>query len=175
MGMRDCGDEWDLGRRGEDPEAAVRLKRFLEDLLFERRLQASEAASRLNISRERLYKYLNTAAGNNNLPCYLLPIFTRMIGPELLLHLAREAGYAATRLPEEADTDPLEAARAAAAAMKDCSEVIGTFSEALADGRVSAWEYRDLHKAVTAALAALCRLEGIASAMREAAPRAAAR
>jgi hypothetical protein len=79
-------------RQDDDSEAAHQLKRLLANCLLEARLKANEAAARLNISAERGYKYLNEANLNNNLPAYLLPLWTRMIGEDLLQYLSHEAG-----------------------------------------------------------------------------------
>jgi len=118
----------------EDTEAARQLKRFLNDLLYEKRLKVNQAAAKLNISTERLYKYLNENAGNNNLPAYLLPHWTRLIGDELLSFLAHEAGYAIVKLPS-AQENIKDAIKQAACAMKECSEAIEKFAQIIEDGK----------------------------------------
>jgi len=50
----------------EDSESARRIKRFIGDQLFEKKLQIKEAAAKVNLTSERLYKYVNEAATNNN-------------------------------------------------------------------------------------------------------------
>lgn len=148
-----------------DSEAAVAFKQKLAEILAERRLTVKEAAARLNITSERLYKYLNEAAGNNNLPAYLLPIFTKMIGPDLLLYLAHEAGYTVARLPEETPTLK-DALCAATTAMRECSGALEAFSKAVEDGKVTPEEMDRVRKEVREALSALFTLQAIAEGMR---------
>ena len=150
----------------EDTEAARQFKRFLNDLLYEKGLKVNQAAAKLNINAERLYKYLNENAGNNNLPAYLIPHWTKLIGEELLSFLAYEAGYAVAKLPstEESLKDILQYATRA---MKECSEAIEKFAQVIEDGKVTYQEFRSLKKEVREAISALLSLEKMSEAMRE--------
>lgn len=156
---------WRSSYHPEDTEAALAFKRLLEDTLYLRGLTVREAARKLNISSERLYKYLNPETVNN-FPAYLVPLFTVSVGPELLRYLAQEAGYSIVKLPEV--KGGLEAVKMAAEALKECSEAVEEFSRALADGRVSLWELREIRKEIAEAVEALLGLEKLAEELRNA-------
>lgn len=149
-----------------DSQAAIEFKQFLQKLLVEKGLIVKEAAARLNINTERLYKYLNENAGHNNFPAYLIPIFTKMIGPELLSHLAYEAGYAIVKLPEERP-GLRGALKAAARAMRECSEALEAYSKAIEDGTVTQEEFQRVKREVREAVEALLAIQAIAEGMRE--------
>ncbi|MEM5786272.1 MAG: phage regulatory CII family protein [Syntrophobacteraceae bacterium] len=144
----------------EDSEAGRQVKRLIEDLLFQERLPVNQAAARLNISAERLYKYLNQAT-SNNIPAYLVPIWTRVIGPAFIMHLAKESGGAFVPLVA-GQVDELEAIRSASAAMKECSEALNEFSKAYTDGNVTLAELKKIRREVMEAVSALLVLESVA-------------
>jgi hypothetical protein len=148
-----------------DTEAGRKLKLVLEDLLYEQRLRPHEAAARINISSERLYKYLNRNSGNNNLPAYLLPMWTRMIGPALLRYINHEAGCAMVELPELPPDIP-EAIEACTAAMKECAEALASFAAAVADGIVTRRDLKEVKREVSDAVASLLALQMVAENMR---------
>lgn len=148
----------------EDTEAARAFKRVLDDSLYSHGLKVTDAARRLNISSERMYKYLNPETVNN-FPAYLIPIFTLMIGPELLRYVASEAGYSIVKLPEIRAS--LDAVQAASRALKECCEAVEEFSKALEDGRVSLWELKDLRREIAEAVEALLGLQVLAEEIRD--------
>ncbi|CAN2041045.1 Transcriptional regulator [Candidatus Magnetomoraceae bacterium gMMP-15] len=149
----------------EDSEAARQFKIILDDILFESRLKKNKAAAKLNISSERMYKYVNSKAIDNNLPAYMLPLWHKMIGPELLRWVNNEAGCTTVELPEKA-SNVMDAVTAASRAMKECSEAIDVFAKAVQDGSVSAWEMKDIKREITEALSALVGLQVTAENMR---------
>lgn len=150
----------------EDSESARRVKRFVADLLFEKKLKVNEAAAKVNLTAERLYKYVNEAATNNNLPSYLLPIWNRMIGPELMMLLAQESGGSFVQLPER-QPDPRDAVMVAAKAMRECAEVVEAFGGAIEDGHITMRELRDIKKELRDAVSALLSLEMVAEEMNK--------
>ena len=152
---------WDEG----DSQTAIAVKQALQEILLEHKLLIKEAAARLNISTERLQKYLNENAGHNNFPAYLVPIFTKMIGPELLSYLAHESGYALVKLPEERP-DLRGALKAATRTMRECSEAIEAFGKAIEDGKVTLEEFQALKREIREAIEALLSLQTIAEGMR---------
>ena len=147
----------------EDTEAALAFKRVLDDILYSHGLKVTDAARRLNVSSERMYKYLNPETVNN-FPAYLIPIFTLMIGPELLRYVASEAGYSIVKLPEIRAS--LDAVQAASRALKECCEAVEEFSRALEDGKVSLWELKDLRREIAEAVEALLGLQALAEERR---------
>lgn len=149
----------------EDSEAARLLKRRLDDILFAEHLRVNEMAAKLNISAERGYKYLNEASLNNNLPAYLIPLWTRMIGPQLLSMLNHDAGYVAVPLPTEQPSVE-SALQATAMVMKECGEAIQSVSNALTDGAISGMEWRAFQQEVRETLEALVTLEQVVERMR---------
>lgn len=159
MGSRACYNE-------EDSAAGRNLKIVLEDIMYERGLKPQDCAAKINISSERLYKYLNKNNTYNNLPAYLIPIWHRMVGPDLLKYLAHEAGCVIIDAPRESD-DIMDAVESATSAMKECSEALHAFSTAVADGRVSYREYKDIVREVTEAMSALLGLQLTAERMRD--------
>jgi hypothetical protein len=150
----------------EDSESARRIKRFISDQLFEKKLKVNEAAAKVNLTSERLYKYLNEAATNNNLPAYLMPIWNRMIGPELMMLMAHESGGAFVELPER-QPDARDAVIAAARAMRECAEVVESFGGAIEDGHITVRELRDIKKEIRDAVSALLGLEMVAEEMNK--------
>jgi len=150
----------------EDSESARRIKRFIGDQLFEKKLQIKEAAAKVNLTSERLCKYVNEAATNNNLPTYLLPIWSRMIGPELMMLVAHESGGAFVQLPH-CQPDPRDAVVAAAKAMRECAEVVESFGGAIEDGHITMRELRDIKKEIREAVSALLLLETVAEEMNK--------
>ena len=148
----------------EENEMVLEFKRRLEDILFEKRIKIKEAAKRLGISSERMYKYLNPGS-NNQFPASLLALWTRIIGPELLSWIAHEAGYAIAKLPE-GEVGLKDAVKVASKAMKECSEALEAFSKAVEDGKVTQEEWEKVKKEVREALSALFALEKIAGGMR---------
>lgn len=154
------------GFLNEDLEGARDVKRLLEDILFEKKIKIKEAAKRMNISSERLYKYINPHSLNNNFPAFLIPIFTITIGPELLRYLASEAGYGILRFPKS-DGELREAVRMASDAMRECSEALETYLDAIEDDRVTYREMREIATQVTEAVEALLNLKMVAERMRK--------
>ena len=155
---------WDEG----DSQAAIALKQVLQEIFLDHRLLIKEAAARLNISTERLQKYLNENAGHNNFPAYLVPIFTKMIGPELLSYLAHEAGYAIVKLPEPGERPELRGVvKAATRAMRECAEALEAFGKAIEDGTVTPEELREVKREVREAVEALLTLQYLAERMRK--------
>lgn len=147
----------------EDTEAARQLKRFLLDELFEQRIKVNEAAARLNVTAERMYKYTNEGSMINNIPAYLLPLWTKQVGSGLLSHLAQAAGYALVELPP-AKSNGVEISKTASRAMRECGQVIGRFLDCLEDGTVSEQERREFmteaREALSAIAAMIARVEG---------------
>lgn len=141
----------------EDSEAGRKFKMFIEDCLYEKGLKPGDAAARINISSERMYKYLNRNSAYNNLPAYLIPIWHRTIGPELLSYLAHESGAAVVNFPEK-PLDLSDAIEAAARAMRDCAEAIATYSQAVEDGEVTARGAKQVAREVREAIRALLGL-----------------
>lgn len=157
-----------MRKNGFDPrdnEMAQAFKRLMEDVLFEKKLKVTDASKKTGIPVEALYKYLNPNSWNN-LPAFWIPTWTKEIGPELLMWLAKESGYAVAKLPSE-DIDQMEAVRVATKALKECSEALEAYSKAVEDGKVTVWEMRDIRREVTEALSALLALEKMAETMRE--------
>ncbi|MBN1253949.1 MAG: hypothetical protein JXA50_01575 [Deltaproteobacteria bacterium] len=150
----------------EDLEGAAEVKRFLEDDLFTKHLKTNEAAKRLNISAERLYKYINHNTFNNNIPAFLIPLWTRMIGPEFLRYLAAESGYGIMKLPK-VKGELSEAIKVASDAMKECSEALRKYLDGIDDGHVSLRELKDIKKEVIEAIEALLNLDVMAEKVRE--------
>lgn len=150
----------------EDLEGAAEVKRFLEDDLFTKHLKTKEAAKRLNISAERLYKYINPNTFNNNIPAFLIPLWTTMIGPEFLRYLAAESGYGIMRLPK-AKGELKEAVKAASDAMRECSEALEKYLDAIDDDHVSLRELKDIKREIIEAIEALLNLDVIAEKIRE--------
>ncbi len=152
--------------RAERLEGAIEVKRFLEDDLFVKQLKINEAAKKLNVSAERLYKYINPNSHNNNFPIFLLPLYTAMIGPELLRYLATESGYGIVRIPAGND-DVKTAVQAASEAMKECSEALEVFLTAVEDDRVPLRELKAIRQATSEAVEALMHLDMVAANMRK--------
>jgi hypothetical protein len=150
----------------EDSETGRQHKEFLSDMLMGMGLKTKSAAGKINISAERLYKYLNESAGNNNLPSYLVPIVTTMISPAYLEWLCAEAGYSATKLPE-GEMDIVDAIRLGGMAMEDCGKVLSTYSKAIEDGRISSKEEADVKRSVRYAIKSLLAIQEITSKMRK--------
>jgi len=142
----------------EDSEAAIQFKEELEKHLYNRGFQAKHAASQLNITKERLYKYLNPMAGNNNFPAYLLPLYTKVIGDQMLRYIAHESGFTLTRLPRR-NIQFTDALQLAARTMKECSDVITSFSNSMLDGKISENEFKDIKREVREAQEALVALQ----------------
>jgi hypothetical protein len=143
--------------RAERLEGAIEIKRFLEDDLFTKKLKINEAAKKLNVSAERLYKYLNPNSHNNNFPVFLLPLYTAMIGPELLWYLATESEYGIVKIPA-GNGDIRAAVQAASEAMRECSEALEVFLTAVDDDRVSLRELKAIKQQTTEAIETLLRL-----------------
>jgi len=157
-----------MRKNGFDPrdnEMSQAFKRLMEDVLFEKRLKVTEASRKTGIPTEALYKYLNPNSWNN-LPAFWIPIWTKQIGPELLMWLAKEAGYAVAKLPDDENISHIDAVKAAAKAMKECSEALETYSKAIEDGKITLLELKNIKKEVTEALSALLFLEKVSEAMR---------
>src|SRR5262245_20981276 len=129
-----------------DSEAIHAFKRLLADRLDAAQLPIHDAAAKLNISSERLYKYLN-AGIPNSLPAYLLPLWTRMIGPELLQALAHEAHYAIAELPRVLP-DWKDGVQLAARITRECGEILTIFAKSIEDEEVTARELREIERAV---------------------------
>lgn len=149
----------------EDSETGRQHKEFLGDMFIGMGLKIKAAASQINISAERLYKYLNESAGGNNLPAYLVPIITKCISPAYLQWLCAESGYSAIKLPE-GDVDLGEALVAGSVAMKDCGNVLNSFSMAIKDGSVTPEELIDIKRRVRYANMSLLTIQATAEKMR---------
>lgn len=147
-------------------DGAGELKRTLDDILYHRRLKVNKAAERLGIAPERLYKYLSKNSYHNNLPAFLLPNFTKEIGPELLMYLAYEAGHGIYRLPQNGDLSLKDAVIEGVRAMHECSEALHVYGHAIEDGRISYQEDKALHKEIPEAVEALLTILEIAKRMR---------
>lgn len=131
----------------EDSETGRQHKDFLNEMLMGKGISGKAAAAKINISAERLYKYLNPGAGNNNLPAYLVPIMSTMVSTAYLEWLCAEAGFSAVKLPE-ADGDLQDAVEAASIALADTSAALLTFSRAIKDGVVTPEEMDKIKRRV---------------------------
>ncbi|MEE9612564.1 MAG: phage regulatory CII family protein [Desulfatiglandales bacterium] len=144
----------------EDTATGRQLKRYLTDLAFDKRLKTNEIAARLNISEERAYKYFNESTPNH-LPAYLLPLWAKVIGPELLDHLNFRAGRISTDIPPES-VDDKALVKAAAHATKECGEALLEFSQAIDDDDISFREAKGIKKEALEAMSALAGLVALA-------------
>lgn len=145
------------GFDADDSEAAHTFKALMADILTEADLPTNEAAAKLNISSERLYKYLNQGIPNS-LPAYLVPIWTRMIGPQLLQHLAQDAHYAVAELPAVIQ-DWKDAVDLAAQVMRECGEVLRLIGESIDHEEVTFRDYREIQRACQKALGAVLGIQ----------------
>jgi hypothetical protein len=152
-----------------DSEAIHSFKVRLADLLTEANLPIADAAAKLNISSERLYKYLN-AGLPNSMPMYLLPLWTRMIGPELLAQLAAEAHFDLVERPRVLP-DWQNSVELAGNLARECGEILQVFAKSMDEDNVTARELRQIQQAVGKAIAALLSMQVVAEAMVKAVPR----
>lgn len=148
----------------QDQDLGRQIKDLLSVVLDDHGASAGAAAEQLGISRERVYKYMNKQAGYNHLPCYLVPLFTRAFGTDLLMHLAHESGYSLVPHPDVDGALP-EPVVAGTGAMQTCSMAIEAFS-AVIRGAAAGREGKELvKKNVREAIAALLALDLIAQRM----------
>lgn len=149
-------------------EQSVRLKRFLNDILFTKRLRINEVAKRLEVPAERFYKWTNPDNVYNNLPAYLLPDITQKIGDDLLRYIAIEAGYGIVKMPC-IKWNQKESARIGITALKECSEALEVYASAIEDDRVTLRERKEIIKEVSQAIQALLSLKEAAERMNDSA------
>ena len=137
----------------EDLGDSKEVKRTLDDILFHRKLKTNQAAKLMHIAAERFYKYTNRNSINNNFPLFLLPTFTKTIGPELLMYTAHECGYSVFKYPLP-DVELKCKVREGLRASREATEALSAYWEAIEDGKVTYAELRRLRKEILEAVEA---------------------
>jgi len=138
----------------EDLGDSKEVKRTLDDILYHRKLKANQAAKLMKVAAERFYKYCNQNSANNNFPLFLLPVFTKTIGPELLMYTAHECGYAIFKKPLP-DTGLKDKIREGLRASRETTEALAAYWDAIEDGKVTYAEARRSKKEILEAVEAL--------------------
>lgn len=149
----------------EDTEAARQLKRFMAEQLFEQRIKTNEAAARMNVTSGRMYTWLNEGNMITNPPMHLIPLWTRVIGPQLLNYLAHQAGYTVVELPK-GPADLFDTPKTASRAMKESAGAISHFIQCAEDGKVTEEEWRGFVREAQEALSAIAGMISKADEMR---------
>lgn len=151
------------------PEASYLLKRFIDDLLERKGLQVNEAAARINEPSDRLYKWRNLGIPNP-IPAYILPIWTRMIGPELLQKLAHDAQHAVAPLPAE-PFDWKDGLSLGLSASRDWASLFDLFIKAIQDDGVTTRQLKEIRRTGQQAISAILAVMLAAEEMGGGVPR----
>jgi len=138
----------------ENLDAGRDLKRTILDIFTVRKRKVNEAAKGMEIASERLYKYTNLNSENNNLPAFLVPAFTKAIGPEFLMYIAHDSGYSIFKNPPP-DVDLKCKVREGLRASREVNEALTVYWEAIEDSKVTYAELRRLRKEILEAVEAL--------------------
>jgi len=114
-----------------EKENDIESKKFsnlLKQTISYRRLSPKKVAQGLGINVNTFRKYINENSTANNFPAYKLPVFTKKVGDDVLLHLAAESGYTLTHLKFK-KTDVKTAIQTSARALRKFSLALSTFSK----------------------------------------------
>ncbi len=151
--------------RSEGSETARQHKEFLSDMLTDKGITTRSAASKINISNERMYKYLNEDANINNFPSYLIPMLTKIIGPEYLQYLCAESDYIAVEIPRNFQSFK-DATMAAAKTMELSGKAISEYCKAIEDYEINSDEWKKIRQTIDPAMGALASLRRMAEVLR---------
>ena len=138
----------------EDLGDAKEVKRTLDDILYHKKMKVNEAAKHMDIAPERFYKYCNKNSENNNFPLFLLPVFTKSIGPELLMYIAYESGYSVFRNPNP-NLSHKDELREGIRSAKETAEGLESYWDAIEDGKVRCQELLRAEKEILEAVESL--------------------
>ncbi|MCP3923030.1 MAG: hypothetical protein GY714_10630 [Desulfobacterales bacterium] len=151
--------------RAEGSETARQHKEFLSDMLLDKGIRTRDAAGKINISAERMYKYLNEDANINNFPAYLIPMLTKIIGPEYLQFLCAESDYITVKIPKKFQGFK-DTVMAAAKTLELAGKAVAEYSKAIEDYQIDHHEWKKIQKTIDPAMASLASLRKMAQALK---------
>jgi hypothetical protein len=129
-------------------------------------MHLSHAAKELGVSEWLLYKWTDCDSANNNFPLYLLRRFTRRISDELIKVVAKRCGYLLVPEPRiNCNKVEDEALELICRELKENTEALEKFKDAISDRKVTPREMRTLEREIDGAISSLLLLREYAKAL----------
>ena len=149
----------------------LQMSRKVSEILYREiansRKHIAQVAKEIGLSEWNLYKYTDPDSASNNLPAFLIPRLTKVIGKGLLEFLAWESGYFLVPIPKNGKPIDKHALELLSKEAKEHAEAIRTFSDALKDGKVDENELQRIKKEVNEAIQVLLEFVALAQLILE--------